>query len=56
MEEKQETNKVKNGVYVIGGAFLVGYILGGAKANRRVTEYYNKGFMDGFEAIISKIK
>lgn len=53
-EVKQEPTNVKNGLYVVGAAFLVGYILGGAAVSKQTKDYYNRGFKDAFDTILSK--
>lgn len=57
MEEKNKENStIKNGISFIVGAFIVGYILGGASAGKNITDSYNRGFMDAFDTILSRSK
>ena len=51
---KKETNK--NGMWVLCGVFIVGYILGGASANKQIAEFYNRGFKDGIDTLMDKVK
>ena len=55
MEEERKQSKLSNEqnlAIAIGGAFVLGIILGRSGASKQINEAYNKGVMDSFQSIV----